>query len=256
MGDMQGRSILVTGAASGIGQATAELLAASGAAVTVADRSADAGEAVVQGIRASGGKAAFVRVDVTDPREVDNMVAEAQRLFGRLHGAVNAAGLGAFGKPFVDLTLDDIDRSLAVNYRGVFLCMKSQIAAMLPHGGGSIVVIASTAATHGFQLCAEYCGSKSGVMGLVRGAAADYATSGLRVNGVLPGPTLTPMLQAVMDANEETRAICEGGQAMRRIAQPVEIAGAARWLLSDDSSYTTGIALAVDGGGSYLRTAG
>lgn len=256
MGNVQGRSILVTGAASGIGQATAELLAASGAAVTVADRSADAGEEVVEGIRSAGGKATFVRVDVTNPSEVENMVAEAQRAFGRLDGAVNAAGFGASGKPFLDLTLDDIDRSLAVNYRGVFLCMKSQIAAMLPQGGGSIVVIASTAATHGFQLSAEYCGSKSGVMGLVRGAAADYATAGLRVNGVLPGPTLTPMLQAVMEANEATRAICEGGQAMRRIAQPVEIAGAVRWLLSDDSSYTTGFALAVDGGGSYLRTAG
>lgn len=255
MTDVKDRSIIVTGGASGIGKATAELLAASGALVTVADRTIEAGQSVVEGIRAAGGKAHFVKVDITDEGEVEKMVAEAVKAFGQLHGAVNAAGLGAFGKTFADLTLDDIDRSLAVNYRGVFLAMRSQIAAMLPNGSGSIVVIASNAATTGFQVCAEYCGSKAGAMGLVRGAAADYADTGIRVNGILPGPILTPMLEGAMAGNDRIRKIVETGQAMMRIGQPDEVARAARWLLSDDSSFTTGIGLPIDGGGTDLRAA-
>ena len=241
-------SVIVTGGASGIGQATALLLAGHGCRVTIADFNDAAGEETVSRIHAEQGQAQYVHTDVTDEAAVAAMVAESVRAFGPLHGAVNAAGVPMCGKRFHELSVSDLERNLDVNLRGVFHCMQHEIRAMLTEGRGSVVNIASTAATVGVPRGSDYCASKAGVLGLTRGAAADYATDGIRVNAVLPGATLTPMLQATIDQDDKAEGLIAASHPMNRAAQPREIATSIIWLLSDDASFVTGIGLPIDGG--------
>jgi 2,5-dichloro-2,5-cyclohexadiene-1,4-diol dehydrogenase 1 len=182
-------------------------------------------------------------------------VAEAVRAFGPLRGAVNAAGIPMCGKRFHELSVADLDRNIDVNLRGTFLCMRHEIEAMLTHRRGAIVNIASTAATVGVPRGADYCASKAGVMGLTRGAAADYATDGIRVNAVLPGGTLTPMLQKAIGQDPKVAGLLAAVHPMNRLAQPREIATTICWLLSDNASFITGLGVAVDGGQGTLLIA-
>jgi NAD(P)-dependent dehydrogenase (short-subunit alcohol dehydrogenase family) len=257
MSGMEGWSVVITGGASGIGQATAILLAAEGCRVTIGDLQPAAGEATVSRIRSSGGEAQFLVTNVTEDESVAALVAAAALTFGPLRGAVNAAGVPMCGKRFHELTLADLDRNLDVNLRGTFLSMRHEIRAMLDHGSGSVVNIASTAAVVGLPRGADYCASKAGVMGLTRAAAADYATSGIRVNAILPGGTLTPMLQAAIDQDDKVAGMLAAVHPMNRLAEPREIATAIRWLVSDDSSFATGLGIPIDGGqGSVLIAPG
>jgi 2,5-dichloro-2,5-cyclohexadiene-1,4-diol dehydrogenase 1 len=242
------KSVIVTGGGSGIGRATALLLAEAGCKVTIGDLSPTAGVAVVAEIVAAGGVAQSIATNVAKEDDVRALVDGAVTAYGRLDGAVNAAGVPQVGKLAHEVSIEEWDRCHGVNLRGLFLCNKYEIAAMLEAGGGSIVNIASTAASVGFPNGAEYCASKAGVMGLVRGAAIDYATRGIRINAVLPGGTLTPMLKAAMDNDPGLEPALAAVHPMNRFGQPEEIAAAARFLISDEASFVTGAAYAVDGG--------
>lgn len=248
MRGLEGKSVVVTGGGSGIGRAAAILLAEAGCKVTVADRSEEAARSVTGEIQAKGGTAQAVRADVSQEAQVRAMVDAAIAAYGGLQGAVNAAGVPQVGKLTHEVTLEEWDRCHNVNLRGLFLCNKYQIIAMLAAGSGSIVNIASTSAMVGFPNGSEYCASKAGVMGLVRGSAIDYATKGIRINAVLPGGTLTPMLRAAMDNDPGLEPALAAVHPMNRFGQPEEIAAAARFLISDEASFVTGAAYAVDGG--------
>ncbi|MES2492611.1 MAG: glucose 1-dehydrogenase [Pseudomonadota bacterium] len=248
MRGLEGKSIIVTGAGSGIGAAVAAMLVDSGCKVTVADRDGDSAARVSASITAAGGTAQAVTADVSDDASVAAMVAAAVSAYGRLDGACNAAGVPQVGKLLHEVSLEEWDRCHAVNLRGLFLCNKHEIAAMLETGGGAIVNIASTAAMVGFPNGAEYCASKAGAMGLTRGAAIDYATRGIRINAVLPGGTLTPMLKGAMEADPGLEPALAAVHPMNRFGQPEEIAGAVRWLLSDEATFATGASFAIDGG--------
>lgn len=245
---LEGKSVIVTGGSSGIGQAVAVLLGDAGCKVIVADREAAGGKATAAQIEKSGGIAHFIQTDVSSEASVRAMVDGAVAKYGRLDGACNAAGIGQRGLPAHEVTLEEWDRCHSINLRGVFLCNKYEITAMLATKGGAIVNIASTAATVGFPNGSEYCASKAGVMGFVRGAAIDYATKNIRINAILPGGTLTPMLKNAMSQDPGLEAALAAVHPMNRFGQPNEIAQAARWLISDEASFVTGAGYAVDGG--------
>jgi len=244
---LAGRSYIVTGGASGIGRAAVELLLAEGCSVTVADLDAAAGQQVIAAGPAGGpGRVQFVRTDVASEDSVRAMVAAALAAHGRLSGAINAAGIGPRGRAVHELSAAQWDSCLNINLRGVFLCLKYQIEAMLNSGGGSIVAVASASAIIGNIHSAEYCASKAGITGLVRGAALDYAQRGLRINSLLPGATDTPLARRARIDNP--RIVGTIPVPMGRMAAPQEIAAAALWMLSDHASYMTGSCLAIDAG--------
>ena len=237
---------LVTGGASGIGRGAVELLVEKGWAVAIADLDAGLGEALASELAAGGAKIVFLRTDVSDEDSVQAMVAGTLAAFGRIDGAINSAGLEGYGEPMHMLTAEQWDRCVNVNLRGMFFCMKHQVAAMLEGGGGSIVAVSSAAAVMGMVNSADYCASKAGVTGLVRAVAVDYVKQGIRANSILPGATATPLAKRASVANAKSNT----GYVqvpIGRMAQPREIATAAVWLLSDEASYITGASFPVDG---------
>lgn len=248
MTNLPTKSVIVTGGGSGIGAAVCLSLSRAGYKVTVADVNIDGGEETVRAIEAEGGTAQFIRADVSEEKDVIALVDGAVAAFGKLDAACNAAGICQRGKVMHELSVEEWDRCIAINLRGMFLCNKYQVRAMLDTGGGAIVNIASTVSMVAVPNGSEYCASKAGVMGLVRGAAIDYATKGIRVNAVLPGGTLTPMLTTAIESDPTLEAALVAVHPMKRFCEPSEMAGAVRWLLSDEASYVTGASFAVDGG--------
>lgn len=246
--NFENKSIIVTGGGSGIGSEIAKQLGEAGALVTIADVNKEGAECIVEHIKSSGGQAQFVHTDVSEESDVKAMVDQAIATYGRLDGACNAAGISQRGKILHELSLAEWDRCHGINLRGLFLCNKYQILAMLETGGGAIVDIASTVSVVAVPNAAEYCSSKAGVMGLVRGAAIDYATKGIRINAVLPGVTATPMLISAIAQDPGLEKALTDVLPMKRSGQPSEVAAAAVWLLSDAASFVTGTSLAVDGG--------
>lgn len=246
--NMEDRSILVTGGGNGIGRASALLCAQAGAALTVTDVDTAAGQAVADQIVASGGRAQFVPLDVTDEEQVASSVASAVQTYGHLDGACNAAGMTFMAKPFDEIDVAFWDRVHEVNQRGLFLSMRHQAKAMLAHGKGAIVNIASTAAIAAIPMGAEYCSAKAGVAGMTRAAALDYGRRGIRVNAVLPGATRTQMLEHAFTLIDGLREAVPEVNPMGRLGEPEEIGQAVRWLLSDEASFVTGVLLPVDGG--------
>jgi 2,5-dichloro-2,5-cyclohexadiene-1,4-diol dehydrogenase 1 len=244
---LEGKSIIVTGAGSGIGRATSEIMAQRGARVMVADINVDGAKETVARIERAGGKAHFARCDVSQEEEVEKLVAEVASTYGKLDGAFNNAGVPPAFKVLHELSREQFDRCINVNLAGVFLCMKHQIAAMLRTGGGSIVNTASVAGVVGLPVHAEYIASKHGVIGLTKAAAIEYGRHNIRVNAVLPGGVRTPMITTPPNADE---AIAQSSvmHPIGRIGEPVEIGEAAAWLLSDAASFVTGASLSVDGG--------
>jgi NAD(P)-dependent dehydrogenase (short-subunit alcohol dehydrogenase family) len=229
--DMTDRVALVTGGASGIGAATVALLRQRGATVVVAD------------IQVGDG---VEKLDVTDSEAVDALVASVAEQHGRLDMAVNAAGVSGTWANVGEDDPADWDRTIAVNLTGVYRCTRAELTAMLPAGRGAIVNVASAGGAMGIPGLAAYSASKHGVIGLTRSAALEVIRRGVRVNAVLPGSTRTPMLSASM--GEEGLEAMARAMPIRRLAEPEEIARAIVWLASDEASYVTGEAFAVDGG--------
>jgi NAD(P)-dependent dehydrogenase (short-subunit alcohol dehydrogenase family) len=246
-GQMQDKVALVTGGGSGIGRACALMLAEAGARVVVSDWAPQGGEETVAAIVAAGGQALFVRADVAAPDQVEALVKSVLAEYGRLDVAVNSAGI--FGKiaPLVEHHADDFERVIGINLKGVFLCMKYQIGAMLAQGAGAIVNIASVQGLVSGPGASIYSASKHGVIGLSKGAALDNARTGIRINVVCPGTIETPLALAYYA--ERGLPLPNDSQRipMGRVGRPDEIASTVLFLCSDASSYITGVALPVDG---------
>ena len=247
MSELDGKAALVTGGGSGLGRASALAFARAGAGVTIADVDADGGKETQALVGEAGGEADFVRADVTDADDVVAMVEAAVARWGRLDCAVNNAGTTGASAPTVEYTLEDWNRTIALNLTGVFLCMRTEIPAMLERGG-AIVNMASGAGLVGFAGLPAYVASKHGVVGLTRAAALEYAKHGIRVNAVCPGSTRTPMLEGFMGGDENVERMMTRSVPLGRLGRPEEIAEAVVWLCSDAASFVVGHALAVDGG--------
>lgn len=248
------RVAIVTGAAAGMGAATARLFAQAGAKTILSDIDAAAGEAVAAEIVAAGGKAIFVRADVSVEADVAALVAAGQERWGRLDCAVNNAAARPDGRSIVDLDMAEFDRLIAINLRSVALCMKHQMIAMKAGGGGAIVNISSVSGERARPNNAAYVAAKHGVIGLTKVGAVEGAASGIRVNAVLPGTIDTPMIRRTVEATGRTMDdVAAGFSALARFGDADEVAQANVWLCSDAASYITGQSLAVDGG--YLALA-
>lgn len=246
------RVVIVTGAGSGIGAATARLLAEGGDRVLVADVDEERAHAVVDGIGAAGGEALAVRADVTDPADVDAMVAAAVARWGRLDAAVNNAGAGGASTPLHVTPVAAFDQLVALNLRGVFLCLRAELAHFIEAGVDGVVVnVASVAGLRAFPGLGAYVAAKHGVMGLTRQAGAEYGPRGVRVNGVAPGLVATPGFLARPAADQARYAARQPGG---RPGQPEELAAAIAWLLSPSASFVNGEVLVVDGGASQAPT--
>jgi glucose 1-dehydrogenase len=245
-----GKVALVTGGAGGMGRATALAFADAGAKVVVSDISADGGNETAALVTKEGGEAHFVATDVADRDSVEQLVATTVDVFGGLDCAVNAAAIELEREPLADVDEEVFDRIIAVNLRSIFLCMKYEIRQFLAQGrGGTIVNIASTNSFRPQPHQSAYTASKYGVLGITRNAAIDYAPEGIRINAICPGAIDTPMLRAAIERRgRDPQEVADRLSLIGRFGDPDEIARAALWLCSDDSSFTIGHALAVDGG--------
>ena len=244
----EGKVALVTGAGGGIGRTTALAFAREGARVVVSDIEGAGADETARLVEAAGAEALHVACDVTRPDQVEGLVAAVVDAFGRLDCAHNNAGVeGAYGRT-ADCEVENFERTCAVNLKGVFLCLRAEIGHMLGTGGGAIVNTASVAGVEGAKNLPAYVASKHGVMGLTRTAALEYATRGIRVNAVCPGPIRTRMLESIMEENPRMEPAMIAAVPMRRLGAPEEIAEAVVWLCSGRASYVTGQGLVVDGG--------
>jgi len=250
-GSFEGKVAIVTGASSGIGLATAKLLAERGAAVVLAARRGDDIAEHAEAIRAAGGQASHIRTDVSDSADVQAMVDHAVETFGRLDIAVNNAGIEGHISMLTDMPDDNWDRVTGINLRGNFLCLKYEAKAMLKAGnGGAIVNVGSVNSFLGSPGATAYAASKHGQLGLTTSASAELAPQGIRVNIVCPGLVKTPMHQRIRDTIGD--AAIDQGMITRvhqhRAGEPEEIARAIAFLCSDEASYITGATLTPDGG--------
>lgn len=244
---LAGKNVLVTGGSSGIGRATALAFAARGANVFIVGLGAAEGLEVEASVRAAGVDAVFMEADVSGEEAVKAFTAAAVARFGRIHAAVNNAGVeGPFG-PVQELASVDFDRIISINLKGIWLCMKYQIPHMLAAGGGAIVNMSSSAGITGIPYVSIYTASKHAVAGLTRAAALELAASGIRVNAVAPGPVDTGLLHRMIGGHVDLAAVA-ASVPMHRISRPEETAQAIVWLCSDEASFVTGHVLAVDGG--------
>jgi short-subunit dehydrogenase len=251
MGTFDNKVVVVTGANTGIGAATAMKFASEGAQVVLAARRVDKGLEVENTIKAAGGKALFVRTDVTQRADVEALINRTLDAYGRLDCAVNNAGVsGPVLVPLADVEEDQWDEVMNTNLRAVWLCMKFEIAAMLRGGAGSIVNISSIYGTKPHDLgAAPYAASKHGVNGLSKSAAVDYATQGIRVNVVAPGYTHSDIIDSYIEQAPELSALVVARHsAMNRVGDASETAEAIAWLCSDAASFVNGVVLDVDGG--------
>jgi NAD(P)-dependent dehydrogenase (short-subunit alcohol dehydrogenase family) len=245
---LEGKVAVVTGAAMGIGRASALIFAREGASVVVADIDEDQGRETVALVEAAGGQASFVRTDVSVPADVAAMVQHAVDTYGGLDCAHNNAGIAAPMAPLADYPDDGWDRTIAVMLTGVYLCMKAEIPRLLERGGGAIVNTASGVGLVGYPGQAAYTASKHGVIGLTKVAALDYGAQGVRVNAVCPGTASTPMVDQAIEHDPAIDQYLKTLHPIGRIGQASEIAEAAVWLCTPAASFVLGVALPVDGG--------
>src|SRR5579863_7420423 len=248
---LEGKVAIVTGAAEGMGAATARLFAASGAQVLACDVNEEVGEATVESIRQAGGSASFIVANVSRAADVEAMVGAAVERFGRIDCAVNNAGVSPDNDPVAELKEEEWDRVLSVNLKGVALCCKYEISQMLKQGGGGAIVnIGSVSSFRPQPNNVAYNSAKLGVIGLTKTASLENAPLGIRVNTVCPGGINTPMMERAFVATGLTEADFAPAISLigNRLGRPDEVAQASLWLCSDLASYVTGVALPVDAG--------
>jgi NAD(P)-dependent dehydrogenase (short-subunit alcohol dehydrogenase family) len=241
-----GKVAFISGAASGIGRAAALAFAREGAAVAVADISERQNQETANLIEGLGEQALAVECDVSAAEDVKAALSKAMETFSRLDMAFNNAGIEVKEGNTAEAQLEDWDRIMNVNLRGVFLCVKYEIPLLLQTGGGAIVNMSSIAGLVGLKNSSAYTASKHGVIGLTKAAAIDYAQSNIRINAVCPGLIDTPLSRRVLTPDELEHYA--KAQPMARVAKPEEVAAAVLWLCSDAASFVTGSALTVDGG--------
>ena len=237
---------IVTGGSFGIGKAAAIAFAKRGAKVVIADWVED--NETINIIQSSGGDAIFVKCDVSDDASVKVMVEKTITQYGRLDYAFNNAGVEGFSAPIHQCTNENWERTIGVNLKGVWLCMKYEIPLMLQQGKGAIVNNASIAGLVGFPNIPAYVASKHGIIGLTKNAALEYAKLGIRANAVCPGVIKTPMIDRFTGKNKEVEKQFETMEPVGRLGEPEEVAEAVVWLCSEASSFITGDAIPVDGG--------
>jgi len=240
---------LVTGAASGIGLATAKAFAESGASVVLADWNEQAARSAAEELTAQGHKALAIRCDVSDDAQVEAMVEQAVATFGQIDAAYNNAGVQNVLAETADTTREDYDRVMGVNLRGEWSCMKFELRQMRKQGSGAIVNCSSLGGLVGGAERGIYHAAKHGVIGFTKSAALEYATRGIRVNAVCPGLIWTPMVDQMVEAGQgEAMKAMEKSVPMGRYGRPEEIASVVVWLCSEAASYVTGQSISVDGG--------
>jgi len=240
--------ILVTGAASGIGRATALAFAREEAKVIVSDIVVEGSNETVQLIKEAGGEVSFIRTDISREQDVKVLIGKIIETYGRLDCAFNNAGIEAPLGPLIDCLEKDFERNMQVNLKGTWLCLKHEIPQMIKQGGGVIVNAASTAGLVGAPGLGVYGASKGGIIQLTRTAAMEYAKQGVRVNVVCPGAITTPMLQRLIDYYIASGANAGSAIGETPVGKPEDIAEAALWLCSDASCFVNGHVMAVDGG--------
>lgn len=246
---LQGKVALVTGGGSGIGRATARAFARDGVQVIVADQHFEAGEETVQLIEAAHGSALFVGMDVRQASSVESAIQRVIQTYGRLDCAVNNAGIEGSILPAAEQSEHDVEQTLDVNLKGVWLCMRSELRQMLRQGGGgSIVNMSSILGLRGGANYAIYSASKHGIIGLTRSSAREYAPFGIRINAVCPGTIRTAMLDRELATRPQAEAEWIAAHPVGRLGLPEEVAEAVIWLCSDAASFVIGHALVVDGG--------
>ncbi|OMQ40985.1 SDR family oxidoreductase [Pseudomonas putida] len=249
MSTFSGQVALVTGAAAGIGRATAQAFAAEGLNVVVADLDVQGGEGTVGLIRAAGGEATFIRCNVSKENEVKAMMEQVVATYGRLDYAFNNAGIEIEnGKKLTEGSEAEFDAIMGVNVKGVWLCMKHQTPLLLAQGGGAIVNTASVAGLGAAPLMSIYTGSKHAVVGLTKAAAIEFAKKKIRVNAVCPGVIDTDMFRRAYESDPKKGEFAAAVHPVGRFGKVEEIAAAVLYLCSDGAGFTTGQALAVDGG--------
>ncbi len=248
MGAFDGKVVLITGATAGMGRTTAVAFAEQGAKVAHCGRRAEEGAETNRLIEAAGGQGLFIHADVSRAAEVEAMIAQIEKTFGRLDFAFNNAAVGTQYTALANQTEEDYDRAMSVNLKGVWLCMKYQIPAILRAGGGAIVNNSSVGGIVGLAGLAIYTATKHGVIALTKSAALDYAKQNLRINAVLPGLVMTEMVASTMGGLERGNEIAALRQPIGRATTAEEIASTVMWLCSPGSSGITGQSISVDGG--------
>ena len=243
----EGKIAFITGAASGIGRATAVAFAAEGARVIITDLTEAALQETAERVKAAAGGVLTVTCDVSKAKDVEAAVAQAVKNFGRIDCAFNNAGVENKAAPLHEIELEEWDRILNINLRGTFICMKHEIAQMLSQGGGVVVNTSSGAGIRGVAGGASYAASKHAVIGVTKSAALDYAKQNIRVNAVLPGNIATPMMDRFTDGDIQKAIALE---PVGRLGKPEEIAEAVLWMCSDLGGFVTGASIVVDGGWS------
>lgn len=247
---LQGKVVFVTGASSGIGQSAVSLFAREGAIAVAAARRLERTEQMAADLREQGFQTIAIECDVRDEDSIARAISSVMERYGRLDGAFNSAGVGGSRSPIHEARVEDFDRIIVTNLRGVFLCLKHQAGAMLKAGnGGSIVNTSSIGGIVGTAQNSIYAASKFGLAGITKCAALDYARDGIRVNEIAPGPTRSEMFDRWM-STDEAREQMAAAMPMNYIAHPEDMARAALFLLSDEARWTTGITLPCDGGRS------
>ena len=245
---MKGKVAVITGATSGFGKGTAEVLAARGVKVVISGRRKEPGEKLVADICAKGGEAMFTYADVNDEASVKALVNRAVEKYGRLDMAVNNAGISTEGAKIAESETARFQEMIQTNVLGVYFGMKYQIQQMLKNGGGSIVNLASIAGLNGIPYTGAYCATKHAVVGLTKAGALDYATQGIRINAVAPGAAKTDIIVKAITQGVYDEPSIAAMHPMTRMGLPHEIVNGIVWLLSDEASFVTGHVLNVDGG--------